>query len=199
MQYKRQPRYKDLPIPAYTGEEHKDEAIVREFDNAFDSVAAALGKLHLVDTEAGCGVERAPVSMSRYVDVCRQHTIVINRRAWHPDIVTILHNELQRLPTGWTLAIDATEFPPGQAHIVVEADGTVHGWSDFSARSTLSDFGFEQPRFLTLVRLYFVELFDSFRKKCRRKKPSVMPTRLEDQYDYLQKNAKGEDGDVGHP
>jgi hypothetical protein len=199
MQYKRQPRCEDLPVPVYTGKEHEDEAVVREFDSAFDNVAVALGKLYLVDTEGGQGIEGAPISMSRYVDVCRQHTIVVNRRAWHPDIITILHKELERLSAGWTLAIDATEFPPGKAHIVVEADGTVHGWSDFSARSTLTDFGFEQPKFLTLVRLYLVELFDSFRKKCRRKKPSVMPTRLEDQYDYIQKNAKGEGGDIGHP
>lgn len=142
MRFIRHFRFEGLPKPKFTGDEHKDEARVKEFDNAFDLVATALGDLYLVDTEGGCGVEGAPISMSRYVGVCRQHTIVVDRKAWHPDVVRILFEQLQVLPKGWTLAIDATEFPPGQAHIVVTADGVVHGWSDFSARSTLKTFGF---------------------------------------------------------
>lgn len=107
-----------------------------------------------MDAEGGCGVQGAPIYMDRHVDVCRQHTIVVDRQAWHPDVVKILHGQLQVLPKGWMLAIDATEFPEGQAHIVVEADGTVHGWSDYAARHTLNAFGFDHLKG-PLQHLYF--------------------------------------------
>lgn len=135
-------RYHDLPSPDFTGREHEDESMVREFDEAYDQLAAALSELYLVDSGGSHPVEGAPIHMDRYVDVCRQHTIVVDRLAWHPDVVEVLHQQLQQLPIGWIFAIDATDFPPGQALIVVEKDGRVHGWSDYSARSTLETFGF---------------------------------------------------------
>jgi hypothetical protein len=166
MQFVRHLRYEDLPSPECTGEEHKDEVLVREFDEAFDRLAAALSELYLVDTEGGCGIEGAPISMCRYVDIYRQHTLVVERQAWHPDVIRILHQQLQQQPAGWTFAIDATEFPPGQAHIVVEQDGTVHGWCDFSASSTLSAFGFNELRgLLRIARFKTVSFIDRLKRK----------------------------------
>lgn len=171
MRFVRHLHFEDLPSPEYTGEEYKDDARVREFDEAFDRLAAALSELHLVDTEGGCGIQGAPISMSRYVDVCRQHTIVIKRQAWHPEVVSVLHKQLQALPAGWTFAIDATEFPPGQAHMVVDADGTVHGWSDYSARSTLSRFGFDGFRStFQQVQFALTSMIDQQRTKWRIRK-----------------------------
>ena len=166
MKFIRHLRYEGLPSPEYTGEEHKDEALVREFDEAFDRLAAALGQLYLVDTEGGCEIEAAPISMCRYVDICRHHTIVVERQAWDPDVIQILHEQLQQLPAGWTFGIDATDFPTGQAHIVVEQDGTVHGWCDFPAGSILSVFGFKELRGpFRIARFKTVSFIDRLKRK----------------------------------
>ncbi|MBX3742964.1 MAG: hypothetical protein KF712_18410 [Akkermansiaceae bacterium] len=162
--------YDDLPRVLFTGEEHKDDAMVKEFDHAFDLVASALRELHEVDADGGD--HDAPIYMTRYVDICRQHTIVVARAAWHPGIVTVLYRELQKMPEGWTLQIDATDFPPGQAYVVVTADGTVHGWAEFRARRTLTAFGFPGigglvPGLLFAVRSAFGRLRKTaFRRPC---------------------------------
>ncbi|MBB5353910.1 hypothetical protein HNR46_004175 [Haloferula luteola] len=181
MRFIRHPRFKDLPKPEFTGEEHKDEARVKEFDDAFDRIAASLSDLYLVDTESGCGVQGAPISMSRHVDICRQHTIVVDRQAWHPDVIKVLHKQLQELPNGWTLAIDASEFPPGQAHITVEPDGTVHGWSDYSARATLSAFGFDDLKGpIRNLRFAAVGFVDDLRTKIELRRVIRRPFNVQD-------------------
>lgn len=181
MKYIRHRRFEDLPSPVYTGEEHKDESLVREFDEAFDRVAAALSEVYLVDTEGGCGIEGAPISMSRYVDICRQHTIVVERGAWHPDVVRILHEQLKSLPQGWTFAIDVAGCPSGQAHIVVESDGTVHGWSDYAARAALSVFGFDRLTGLFRNIDFAVTSFmDDLRRRRSIRKALSKPFRIED-------------------
>jgi len=156
---------------------------LREFDDAFDRAAVALGEVYLVDCGDGGGVKGSPISMSRYFDPCRQHTIVVFPKAWHPDVVRILCEQLQALPSGWTFAIDASEFPPGQAHIIVEADGTVHGWSEFSARSTLTAFGFPEignPLKCLSFRIVSA-VADWFRRnKLRRFKKRIAHTSIKD-------------------
>jgi len=181
MRYIRHIRSNLLPEPEFTGEEHKDDKRVAEFDQAFDQVATALGELYLVDPEGGCGVEGAPISMSRYVDICRQHMIVVDRRAWHPDIVRILYEQLQSMSDGWTLAIDVAGSRSGQAQIVVEADGTIHGWSDFSAHSILESFGFPPLRgFVTKVRFATVSFLENWKRRRTIRKALSQPFRIED-------------------
>lgn len=181
MRYIRHRRFEDLPSAVYTGEEHKDESLVREFDEAFDRVAAALSEVYLVDSEGGCGIEGAPISMSRYVDICRQHTIVVERGAWHPDIVRILHEQLKSLPQGWTFAIDVAGCPSGQAHIVVESDGTAHGWSNYAARNALSHFGFDRLSGLFRnINFAINSLMDDLRQRRAIRNAISKPFRIED-------------------
>jgi hypothetical protein len=187
MKFVRHPRYKDLPRMKSFGEEVSREEQEREFDEAFDRVVEALSEVYLVDSGDRGEIQGAPISMSRYFDPCLQHTILVYPKAWHPDVVIILHEVLQTLPAGWTFAIDATEFPPGQALIVVEADGTVHGWSYFSARSTLTAFGFEKlggP--LTCAWFWITSVYDDWRSGLRlwAFKKKIKNTRIEDLIQY---------------
>ncbi len=181
MRFIRHRRFENLPSPVCTGAEHNDESLVREFDEVFDRLAAALGELYLVDTEGGCGIEGAPISMSRHVDICRQHMIVVQREAWHPDVIRILIEQLESLPPGWTIAIDVGGCPRGQAHIVVEADGTVHGWSDHGARAVLSAFGFDRLTGLFRKMDFAATSFiDELRRRRSIRKALSMPFRIED-------------------
>jgi hypothetical protein len=181
MRYIRHIRSNLLPEPEFTGHEHKDDKRVAEFDQAFDQVATALSDLYLVDPKGGCGVEGAPISMSRYVDICRQHTIVVGRQAWHSDIVRILHEQLQSMPDGWTLAIDVDGSHSGQAQIVVEADGTIHGWSDYSAHSVLENFGFPPLcGFVTKVRFAAVSILENLKRRRTIRKALSQPFSIED-------------------
>jgi len=186
MRFVRHLRYKDLPQIKSFGEDSTREEKEREFDGAFDRVVEALGEVYLVDSGDRGEIQGAPISMSRYFDPCLQHTIVVYRKAWHSDVVRILHEVLQTLPAGWTFAIDVSDSP-GQAYIVVEADGTVHGWSDFSARSTLTAFGFEELEgalkcgwfwITSMIHIWRRELWwRSFKKK-------IKNTRIEDLVQY---------------
>lgn len=183
MRFLRHINYGSLPRMGSFEESISREDRLKEFDEAFDRVAAALGEVYLVDDGDGGGVKGSPISMSRYFDPCRQHTIVVYPKAWHPDVVRILCEQLQALPSGWTFAIDASEFPPGQAHIVVEADGTVHGWCEFRARSTLAAFGF--PAITNPVKSIWFRIYSAvdngFRSwKLRRFRKRVAGSRIED-------------------
>ncbi|PAW65946.1 MAG: hypothetical protein B9S38_14350 [Verrucomicrobiia bacterium Tous-C4TDCM] len=169
------------------GEEVSREEQVREFDEAFDRVVQALSEVYLVNSGDGDQIKGAPIWMDRFFDPCLQHTIVVSSQAWHPDVVSILREVLQTLPAGWTFAIDATEFPPGQALIVVEADGTVHGWSYFSARSTLTAFGFEKLEGpLTCAWFWITSVYDEWRSELRLRafKRKMKSTRIEDLIQY---------------
>ncbi|MCW1916512.1 hypothetical protein OJ996_23195 [Luteolibacter sp. GHJ8] len=141
MQFVRCLRYRDLPKPKW--DENEEASLEKEFNEVYDQLVAALSELYLVDDQAGSGPENAVISMSRYdVSICRHHNIVADSPAWHPDLVMTMHAVLQEVPAGWTFGIDATEFPPGQAHVVIQRDGTVSGWSEFGARATLGRLGF---------------------------------------------------------
>ena len=182
MRFVRHLRYKDLPRTNSFSEDSSREAQAREFDEAFDRVVEALGELYLVDSGDRREIEGAPISMSRYFDPCLRHTIVVYRKAWHPDVVRILHEVLQTLPAGWTFAIDVSDSP-GQAYIVVEADGTVHGWSDYSARATLAAFGFEGLEgTLKCACFWITSVFHVWRRKLwwRSFKKKIKNTRIED-------------------
>lgn len=164
------------------GEEVSREEQEREFDEAFDRVVEALGEAYLVDSGDRGEIQGAPISMSRYFDPCLQHTIVVYPKAWHPDVVRILHEVLETLPAGWTFAIDVSDSP-GQAYIVVEADGTVHGWSDYSARSTLTAFGFEELEGpLKCGWFWITSVYDDWRRGLRLRafKKKMKNIRIED-------------------
>lgn len=140
MRFFRVNRYADLPHPTETLD-HEDDEVIAESDLAFDRLAEALSTLYLVDD--GDGQQGAPIHMYRYVDPCRHHTVVIDEAAWHVDVISTMIDVLSELPDGWTFGVDATEFPPGQAHLVVNQKGEVYGWAEYRARRTLESFGFE--------------------------------------------------------
>jgi hypothetical protein len=138
-------RYRDLPKPKWG--ENEEASLEDEFNAVYDRLVAALGELYLVDDRAGMGPKNAVISMSRYdVSICRHHNIVAKPPAWHPDLVTTMHAVLQEAPFGWTLGIDASEFSSGQAHVVIQRDGTVFGWSEVGAKATLGRLGFPPRR-----------------------------------------------------
>jgi len=124
------------------------EGVIAESDMGFDRLAERLSDLYLVNSDNN--QQGAVIHMDRYFAPCRHHTVVIDPPAWHKDVIIVMHEVLQGLPKGWTFGIDATEFPPGQAHIVVTQSGDVYGWSEFRARHTLESFGFKSggPLFL---------------------------------------------------
>ncbi len=168
------------------GEDSTREEKEREFDEAFDRVVEALSEVYLVDSGDRGEIQGAPISMSRYFDPCLQHTIVVYPKAWHPDVVRILHEVLQTLPAGWTFAIDVSDSP-GQAYIVVEADGTVHGWSDYSARSTITAFGFKELEgSLKCACFWITSAIDVWHRELRWKsfRKKIKNTRVEDLVQY---------------
>ena len=186
MRFVRHPRYKNLPRMKSFGDEVSREEQELEFDEAFDRVVEALSRVYLVDSGDRGEIQGAPISMSRYFDPCLQHTIVVYRKAWHSDVVRILHEVLQTLPAGWTFAIDVSGSP-GQAYIVVEADGTVHGWSDYSARSTLTAFGFEKLEGLLKCGWFWItSVYDDWRRGLRlwALKRKMKNIRIEDLVQY---------------
>jgi hypothetical protein len=131
--------YSALPKPTCRLDP-EDDAVIAESDLGFDRLAERLADLYLVD--AGDEQQGAVIHMDRYFDPCRHHTVVIDQPAWHQDVIIAMHEVLTGLPEGWSFGIDATEFPPGQAHIVVTQSGDAYGWSEFRARHTLVSFGF---------------------------------------------------------
>jgi hypothetical protein len=137
-----------------------------EFNEVYDALATALSDLYLVDDRAGMGPANAVISMSRFdVSICRHHNIVVDQPAWDPDLIKVMHGLLQKVPDGWTFGIDATDFPPGQAHMVIQKDGTVFGWSEFGARTTLSRFGFPvRMGLLWSIRHLIVNCLDDIRR-----------------------------------
>ncbi|OYV04166.1 MAG: hypothetical protein CFE26_18365 [Verrucomicrobiales bacterium VVV1] len=123
--------------------------MIAESDLGFDRLAERLSELYLVNSDSN--QQGAVIHMDRYFAPCRHHTVVIDPPAWHKDVITAMYEVLQGLPDGWTFGIDATEFPPGQAYIVVTQSGDVYGWSEFRARHTLVSFGFERGSPLLLA------------------------------------------------
>lgn len=132
-------RYSALPKPTCKLDPEAD-GVIAESDLGFDRLAERLSDLYLVNSDNN--QQGAVIHMDRYFAPCRHHTVVIAPPAWHKDVITTMYEVLQGLPGGWTFGIDATEFPPGQAHIVVTQSGDVYGWSEFRARHTLQSFGF---------------------------------------------------------
>ena len=63
---------------------------------------------------------------------------------------------LADLPDGWSFGIDATDFPPGQAHIMVTGSGDIYGWSEYRSRTTLDRFGFEPLRNPLLIASHYL-------------------------------------------
>jgi hypothetical protein len=140
MRFHQVPTFSALPqLPPKL--DHEDEQVIAESDLAFDRLVQRLSELYLLDS--GDGQQGAVIHMNRYFEPCRRHTVVVDEPAWHPDVVIAMHHVLRGLPDGWSFGIDATEFPPGQAHIVVTQSGDVYGWSDYRARHTLASFGFK--------------------------------------------------------
>jgi hypothetical protein len=139
MRFHRLLTYSGLPQPTCKLD-HEDDEVIAESDSIFDRLAQRLSDLYLVDS--GNGQQGAVIHMDRYCEPCRHHNVVVAQPAWHLDVIIAMHEVLRALPDGWTFGIDASEFPPGQAHIVVTKSGDVFGWSEFRARQTLASFGF---------------------------------------------------------
>lgn len=165
MRFHRIPTYASLPEPG-PPLDHDDENIIVESDFGFDRLAARLSELYLVDS--GKGPKSAVISMDRYADPCRHHTVVICEPAWHRDVIEVMLEVLADLPEGWSFGIDATEFPPGQAHIMVTGSGDVYGWSEYRSRSTLDRFGFKPLKNpLSIASHYFRGWIDKMKRAIR--------------------------------
>ena len=139
MRFYRVARYKALPDLGPTLN-HEDDSVIAEVDGVFDKLADRLSELYLVDS--GDGPDNSPICMNRYVDPCRHHTVVTEEAAWDMDLMPEMLDLLQSLPEDWSFGIDASDFSPGQAHIMVTKSGDIFGWSEFGARKTLDRFGF---------------------------------------------------------
>ena len=164
MQFHRVLRYAELPEPSYPEDSEKPD-IVEEYDKVFDRLVEVLSDLYLVDDRGGLGPANAPISMSRYFTPCKHHTIIASSPSWNPDVLKALYDLLQELSNGWTFGIDATDYPPGQARIVVTQDAGVFGYAAFSARTTLDRYGFP-PGYggpLRSAYAYIVDRIDSVR------------------------------------
>ena len=127
--------------------------MIAESDLRFDRLASRLSELYLVDS--GDGPKSAVIYMSRHVDPCRHHTVVIDEPAWHRNVIQAMLEVLSDLPDGWSFGIDATAFPPGQAHIMITGSGDIYGWSEYRSRTTLDRFGFEPLRNPLLIASHY--------------------------------------------